>query len=282
MMKSAMSLRDRADFFKMRTLRILILLLLAVLPVLRAGASTDSLTVRVNNAFMLEIGAAHRADTYLSPLHYDGWTVKPVYEHAHSFKGDCMFWRLKVALQLDRTLNPVRNSVMWGAQFVARWSAIHPWRIGATPLVLGIGPSSTIDAGALYMPRNGNNPVAANASWTVDAAGYAYYPFNIGKTRLNAMYTVDLPVIGAMFAPDYGQLYYEIYLGDRTGLANAAYWGRYFRLDQYITLDVKVNSKYIRLGYGCNILSTKVNNIVSRRIDHTFVIGITTDWLTHK
>lgn len=261
-----------------RLLSSLLLLLAFCAEIIAINAPGD--TVTVNNAFMFELGSAHRADTYLTPLHYSGWTGKLAYGHAHSFRNRSLFWELDVNLQLDRTMNKVRNSRMFGAQFLARWSAVKTWNI-VENLSLGAGAATTLDAGALYLSRNGNNPVAANASWTIDASAYASYRFKIGKLPVTAIYRADLPVVGAMFAPDYGQLYYEIYLGDSKNIFSGAWWGRYFRLDQSATLDIKVNSKYLRLGYGCNIISTKVNHIISRRIDHTFIIGITTDWLTH-
>ena len=259
---------------------IVIAFLTAVASHQTLGAQHHAETVNVSNAFMLEAGAAHRADTYLTPLHYSGWTAKLAYEHAANFSGAPLFWTLDAQVQLDRTLNPVRNSAMLGAQLLLRWSAIRSWRLGTSPFTLGAGGSTTLDVGALYLSRNGNNPVAANASWTVDAAAFASCRFRVGRLPVTAIYNARLPLAGAMFAPDYGQLYYEIYMGDSKGIFSAAYWGRYFRLDQRITFDLKVNNKNLRLGYGCDILSTKVHHIVGRRIDHTFIIGIATDWLT--
>lgn len=236
----------------------------------------------VLNSFMLEGGSAHRADTYLTPLHYDGWVIRPAYSHINAAKRHPFLWMLDVAFSLDRTLsNPARNSSMLGAQFEARWAIAARWRV-AKMLEIGAGGGTTLDAGALYVSRNGNNPVAANASWTVDAAAYATAAFRIGRLPAVAMYRATLPFAGAMFAPDYGQLYYEIYLGDTRSLFTGAWWGKYFRLDQSVTLDLKVGPKWLRVGYGCDITSTKVNDIVSRRIDHTFILGLTTDWFSFK
>ena len=85
---------------------------------------------------------------------------------------------------------------------------------------------------------------------------------------------------GAFFSPDYGELYYEIYLGNRDNLAHAAWFGNYFRLNNLLTADLRLGSTNLRLGYRGDILSTKENNIVTRRITHTLIIGVSGEWLS--
>lgn len=242
-------------------------------------AAEPDTTVRVNNAFMLQAGSAHRADTYLTPLHYSGWAVKGAYSHTRAMSRHPFFWTLDIDLTFDRTLNPVRNSEMLGAQFEASWRMLWRHSLGHN-IEAGAGGATHLQAGALYLRRNGNNPVAANASWTLGAAAYAAWHFRLGRMPATAIYNGSLPLVGAMFAPDYGQLYYEIYMGDRKGLAAAAFPGRYFRYNQQLYLDLKIGPKYLRLGYGLDVASSKVKGIVSRRIDHMFILGLTTDWLT--
>ena len=272
-MKYATNSPAKADFSDMVSLRLHILLVslfMAVLPVF----STDSEGEGLSNSFMLEIGSAHRSDTYLTPLRYNGWNTALSYEHIHPLRAKPFVWTLNVGLELDRTMNPVRNAVMYGAQFDARWSFQRSWMV-AKEIELGVGPATSLRAGALYLSRNGNNPVAANASWTLDVAPFAVARFDVGKLPVVATYRAALPLVGAMFAPDYGQLYYEIYLGDRRNLVNTAYWGRYFRLDQQLTLDLKVGAKYLRVGYAFDFVNSKVKNIDSRRVNHNFIFGIT-------
>lgn len=241
--------------------------------------TADSTATVVTNAFTFGIGTAHRADTYLTPLHYDGQGITLGYEHFRAMKSRPWLWHFEASLSGDRTLNPPRNSTMYGAQVEGLAGALRRYTV-AKGIEAGFGPATTLDAGALYLSRNGNNPVAANASWTVGLGGYAAARFRLGRLPMTAVYRASLPVAGVMFAPDYGQLYYEIYLGDRRGLVAGAWWGRYFRLNQCVTLDIKVRRKNVRLGYGCDVLSTKVRGIVSRRINHEFVLGISTDWLS--
>ncbi len=235
-------------------------------------------SVVVSNAYTVGVGSAHRADTYLTPLHYDGVGISFGYEHFRALKSHPWLWHIEASLSADRTLNPVRNSIMYGAQLEGSVGAMRRYAF-ARNTEAGFGPATLVDVGALYLRRNGNNPVAADASWTVGLAGYASTRFKLGRLPITAIYRAVLPVAGVIFAPDYGQLYYEIYLGDTRGLVAGAWWGRYFRLNQQVTFDIKVRRKNLRLGYGFDVESSKVRGIVSRRVNHQFVLGISTDWL---
>lgn len=244
------------------------------------GSDGSAGNVYTTDAFVAGVGSAHRADTYLTPLHYDGWGASLNYEHFRAFRTRPLQWALNVGLDVDRTMNKVRNSSMLGAQFEARWSLFVSPGSANDRITYGVGGATTLDAGALYLSRNGNNPVAANMSWTIDFSGYASMRFKIGKVPVTALYRVTLPVGGVMFAPEYGQLYYEIYLGDRKGIFSGAFWGRYFRLDQRLTFDFKLGRRWLRAGYAFDVQSTKVHDITSRRVNHSFVVGVATDWLS--
>lgn len=258
--------------------RVLRYLLCAAASWLASGIATAETPApgdfpHVTNVYTLGVGAARRADTYLTPLHYDGWKISPGYEHSLSMKSRPLDWILDVGLGFDRTLNPARNATMLGAQLTADWSLLRRWEI-AGRFRISAGGAVSMDVGALYLSRNGNNPVAANASLTLGPAVSATALFRIGRLPVTASYRATLPVVGAMFTPDYGLLYYEIYMGDRRGLFGAAYWGRYFRLDQTIAADLKLGPHWLRIGYAPQILSTKVNGIVSHRINNLVIVGI--------
>ena len=77
--------------------------------------------------------------------------------------------------------------------------------------------------------------MAARGSATISLTGYAAYPLQIGRLPVTLMYQPSLPLAGIFFSPDYGELYYEIYLGNHSGLVHGAWPGNYRRLDQLIT-----------------------------------------------
>lgn len=260
-------------------LSLVILLLLTVF----AGRAEDAICRPVTAAYTLEAGSAHLNDTYLTPLKYTGQNYALGYERMQAMKFSPEKWVMQLGgrLNFGRTLNPARNATMYDLSLELSWGMMHRWDIYAlSGLRLYGGGMTSLDVGALYLSRNGNNPVSAKAAWTVGLTGAAVYNFSISRLPICLRYQPTLPVTGVFFSPDYGELYYEIYLGNHKGLAHMAHWGNYFRLDNLLTADLRLGSTNLRLGYRNDILSTKVNNIVSQRITHTFIIGVSGEWMS--
>ena len=270
----------------MKRVVISILLMLASFSLRATETDSAEITIRpVTSTFMLKAGSSHRADTYLTPLKYEGWNAGFEYERfqAPRFAPERWIMALNMGFDVDRTMNVVRNAAMWGAGLEGRWALWHRWN-PIPAVTVGAGGSTTLDVGALYQSRNGNNPVAAQASWTVDLSVMAAGRFKIGRIPAVVLYRASLPFIGAFFAPDYGQLYYEMYLGDTSGVVSVARWGRYFRFDQRLTIDFRLGSTTLRLGYSFDGGSTKVHSIVTRQVRHSAVIGVGGEWISlgHK
>lgn len=257
----------------------LFLLLLFLLPLL--CAAQDRPQRPVYSAYMWEIGSASVAETYLSPLKYTGWSTALSYERRQAMRFDPQRWEMRLGgrLDLERTLNPPGNVVMWGADLDLRWGMSRRWALDGHWRLLAGGYTGA-QVGALYNTRNGNNPVAAKASWTIGPSVGAAFTSHIGRIPISARYTAEMPLTGVFFAPQYGELYYEIYLGNHHGLVRAAWPGNYFRLDQLATVDVRFGATIVRLGYRCGIHSSKASHIVTERVSHTFVLGIASEWLS--
>lgn len=258
-------------------------LTLAAAPV-RADEPADSVVLRpVMSAYTVEAGTSHLADTYLSPIKYSGWHVGFRYTRMQAMKASPERWvmQLSAGVETDRTENLVGNATMWywGVDF--SWGAMRRWRF-AHGLSAGAGGKAMLDLGCLYSSRNGNNPASAKASITVGATGYVAWNGNIGRLPVTLRYQPTLPVAGVFFAPDYGELYYEIYLGNHSGLVHPAWWGNFFRLDNLITADLHFGNTSLRIGYSGVMHTTRVNDVTARRFTHSAVIGISGDWLSIK
>lgn len=235
----------------------------------------------VYSAYMLQGGTGHISDTYLTPLHYDGWHAGFQYERTQPmrFSPDSWLMQLVIGLDGDITRNPARNADMYNIALAGSWRMMHRWRL-PYGITAGIGPGLTLTGGALYSPRNGNNLASAKAAFTVDAVGYAAYNCKAWSVPVTLRYQATLPVTGIFFSPEYAQLYYQIYLGDRDNLVHGAWWGNYFSLDNLLTADFHFGATTLRVGYRAQIFSSKANNIVSNNFSHSFVLGICTEWLS--
>lgn len=256
--------------------------LLCLLPGIAMAQEPEEAPLRpVYAAYTVEAGSAHLADTYLTPLRYSGWQTTLRYDRMQAMRFAPEKWvmQLDFAATAARTLNPNGNATMWywGVDF--SWGMMRRlWCRGGFSAMAGGNVNLTL--GALYTARNGNNPVAAKAAATIGITGRLGWKGRIGRLPVTVGWQPSLPVGGAFFSPEYGELYYEIYLGDRKNLARAAWWGNYFRIDNTITADLHFGGTSLRLGYRNSYLSTEASHITSRMISHCAVIGISGEWIS--
>jgi len=263
----------------MANLRTLLIgTLLGAMPLLAAEPETLR---PVLSAYTIDVGSAHIADTYLSPLHYNGFTAAFAYERMQAMRFNPERWvmQLHIRPEFARTLNPARNACIYDIDICGTWGMMARWQMPAQWLTLMAGGSTSANIGMLYSPRNGNNPVSARAAWTVNATAAAVARFKIGHLPVVARYRAELALAGVFFSPSYGELYYEISLGNHSNLVRAAWPGNYLRLNNYLTADLLFGATSLRLGYNNYINSTSASDIVTRRIIHCFTVGITSEWL---
>ena len=254
----------------------------AMLLPLQASADEQQTVERpVLSAYTIDAGSSHVAETYLSPLKYSGWSTALNYERTQAMRFSPRRWtmRLHGRLALERTQNPARNANMWGLDLNIGWAITRRFRLDSRWNILA-GGNIAVNGGALYNTRNGNNPVAAKASWTVGASTGAIFNTRIGSIPISARYIAEMPLTGIFFSPEYGELYYEIYLGNHKGLVRGAWPGNFFRLDNLATVDIRLGRTIIRAGYRCGIFSSKASHIVTRRISHSFVLGLASEWVS--
>lgn len=243
----------------------------------------DSICLRpVYSAYQLTAGSTHNADTYLSPLKYSGWHLGFGYQRlqAMKFNPDNWVMQLKFDLMFDRTLSPSLNSSMLHAGIYGTWGMMRRWRLPFDGLSGGIGPAVALDAGCFYLNRNGNNPASAKCALTIDLSAYLSWSTRIGSVPLTLRYQGQLPTIGAFFSPAYGELYYEIYLGNKSGLAHCAWWGNYLSYNHQLTADIRLGSTSLRVGYEGRSLSTKVNDLTTHNFTHSAIIGVSGEWIS--
>lgn len=235
----------------------------------------------VTSTYVIGMGGSQLADTYLTPLIYNGWSSQFQYSRMQAMKfcPDNWVMQLNIGLNISRGNNYVRNATMWQASFNADWAMMRRWKLPCQ-VTIGMGGYTGINAGAMYHQRNGNNPAQAKASWNLGVRAFATYPFHIGKIPVLARWQGTLPVTGFFFAPQYGELYYEIYLGNEKGLFHGAWFGNYFGIDNDVTLDFGFGSNWLRVGYRSEVLSTHVNNLTSRMVSNSFIIGISGEWIS--
>lgn len=245
-----------------------------------ATQADDSIMRPLNATYSLELGNRRITDTYLSPIRHTGLgtRISGQWRQAMKHNPQKQITGIQASIAYATTHNPQHNSTMTDIGATLQWDM--QWRFRPMPsLQAEIGPGIALDAGATYLPRNSNNPVSARLSLDATLAAGAHYTLTLGPAHIRINDTFTLPCIGIFFSPQFGQSYYEIYLGDRQGLLHPGWWGNHFLLDNLLAADLRLGSTWLRIGYRINILSSKVNDITTRLTTHSALIGISTDWL---
>ena len=169
---------------------------------------------------------------------------------------------------------------MWYGGVDFSWGMMYRWRNILPNLTIGAGGAARMDLGCLYNARNGNNPRVGSCGCYGRHDGIRGLADACMAYSSHSSLSAALPVVGAFFSPDYGELYYEIYLGNRSGLAHCAWWGSYFAMENLVTADMHFGATSVRIGYRNNTQSARVNNITSRHITHCAVIGVAGEWIS--
>jgi len=91
---------------------------------------------------------------------------------------------------------------------------------------------------------------------------------------MQASYQADLPMLGMMFRPEFGESYYEI---SQRGVGHdlvCAHPGNALSLRQFLTLDFCLRRVTLRIGYLCDIRQSNAHSLKYHDISHSFMFGI--------
>ena len=254
-----------------------IMLLIALGTFLSVGAQEDSLrATRYVMRSTLFGGHSNVFETYLSPLEYTGTEVRFLHESMRMTRllGGKVSGQSLIQVNASYNKNISQTAEMYAG--LVNWSyALHyQFRMNDDKLKILVGPMLDLNGGVVYNRRNSNNPAQAKAYGGLGASGMLIYKFRIARYPLTVRYQANLPLLGVMFSPEYGESYYEIFsLGN--GGRNVVFTSLHNNpsLRQMVTLDFPIRNVTMRVGYVCDIQQSKVNNLKSHAYSHDFMIG---------
>ncbi len=255
-----------------------IMLLIALGSFLSVGAQEDSLraTRYVMRSTLFGIGHSNVFETYLSPLEYTGTEVRFLHESMRMTRllGGKVSGQSLIQVNASYNKNISQTAEMYAG--LVNWSyALHyQFRMNNDKLKILVGPMLDLNGGVVYNRRNSNNPAQAKAYGGLGASGMLIYKFRIARYPLTVRYQANLPLLGVMFSPEYGESYYEIFsLGN--GGRNVVFTSLHNNpsLRQMVTLDFPIRNVTMCVGYVCDIQQSKVNNLKSHAYSHNFMIG---------
>lgn len=248
---------------------------LALLATLAFHCKVEAQQRPVVSTYSVEVGEARILDTYLSPLTYTGihLALNGEWNKALPFGHD-LNMTLGARIEGSNPYNPAGNASEWQGAAGFDWLMRRGWHL-TDRLSLSAGGGTSLYLGAIYMPRNSNNPATAKAEIGLQGTIRATYRTSLGKLPLTIRDELRTPVFGIFFSQDYGQPYYNIYLGNRSGLVHAGWWGNNFCIDNLLSVRMHLHKGELGLGYHLRLYSTHVSNLDTRILTHAAVISWT-------
>lgn len=262
----------------MKTIRIIItaLALLALPAMSRAQyIVTDTIIPEriVVKSSQLGVTLLNNLDTYLSNDNHKGLGLN--YSH-EAFRDACTgnyHWKYQKLLNITAGYAIQGSNLQYAALISYNWSGYHPCKV-AQGLTLLAGAQIQLEGGALYNPAGGNNPAAAKLRTALAASGMAIYHFPVLHSEWIARYQIDIPLMGAMFAPEFGQSYYEIFgLGHAKNIVAFTHPGNNPSWRHMLSLDIPIKATTLRLSYIADLYQSRINDINCHIYRNAFAIG---------
>ena len=220
------------------------------------------------------LGYSNQLDTYLSPMEYSGYQLSFLVSREHMMHwadGNISFQSLLQGAY-SHTENPARTATAWGGRLAYDAGWHYHWQL-SDRLSLKAGGLVGADLGFLYIARNSNNPAQGRFGIDISASAGGSYRFRIRKLPVLVSYQGDLPLMGCMFSPQFGQSYYDISQGSRDHNVCFSHPGNALCFRQLLTFDLEFKRASLRLGYMGDIRQSHVNGIRMHDINHSFMIG---------
>ncbi len=239
-------------------------------------------TTAFTTTYQLGIGSTSILDTYLSQEKFKGAGIT-LLTTSERQRPDSR-WATMIQNELNFTSAEDRAETVNELQgdytlFVGRY---HGWQFKR--LALQVGGMAAVNFGFIYNTSNSNNPAQGRASIGVMPSAVATYGFRLFKLPWSARYELEIPLVGLMFSPNYGQSYYEIFsLGDYDRNLVPTTFISMPNLRQQLSLDCSVSrSTTLRIGYLGDYQQSEANNLKSHIYHHRLMIGVVRNFTISK
>lgn len=190
--------------------------------------AADTLQV-VRSWWSVGVGTVTAADTYLSNQLYKGVSIDLHARHVGRYRGADrrVEWEMYDSWRYSPMLINASHSAayMYGGLHIG-YGSYYTWNL-VDNLVLKAGGAVDLHGAVRYQTRNVNNIASADIEAQLMAGGGIAWHKVWRRFRLGLFYDIKIPVMGAMFVPQMGQSYYELYLSLPKGLSDVIHFASF-------------------------------------------------------
>lgn len=258
---------------KVKALVLLPFYLFPLVPIQAQPTDSTRIHTTVN---LLGVGNTNILDTYLSQEKFSGIGI--TYLNVTEWQETNSRWSTLIQQEanLSSTEDRSKKAKELEGDYGFFWGKYYSWHLSNNRLRLQVGGLVNGNIGFIYNTVNSNNPAQARLSANIMPSAIASYDLHLWRKRFALRYEIDLPLVGLMFSPNYGQSYYEIFSrGNYDHNIVPTTFMSAPNLRQQFSLDWNGGRTWtLRVGYLGNYQQSKVNNLKSHVYTHRVMIGI--------
>lgn len=232
----------------------------------------------VSRTWLFGAGGASVYDAYLSPLDYKGPSANLMMLNERTARWGRGRVSSMAVLDVEGTYatNANGNAHYYDGQVGLGMGWHYNWR-PVSDLRIRLGGLAELSGGGTYSTRNGNNPAQGRAAFDVAASAIADYGFRIRRLQpWHVRASLDLPLGGLMFSPQYGQSYYEIFSLGHYDHNVCGTWPLNAPSARLLTtLTVPVLHANLVVGYRGEARQSRVNGLDRHTWTNGFIVGFT-------
>lgn len=240
-------------------------------------STLDTVSNIVTHRCTYGVGHGNVLDTYLSPSCYEGISLAL----SHSSERLARWGRGRVTTTRRWAGDVSALSVSsdddkaWDALLTASGGWHYNWHPRAD-LRLAAGGLVAGELGSTYLLRGGNNPAQARLALRLMLSLIGEHTFRLWGKWMTARVECDIPMVGVMFTPNYGQSYYEIFsLGHYDRNIRATHPFNAPSAMCSATLAVPIGRSVIHFGYVGDVRQSNIAHLKHHAWKHYFVVGYT-------